>query len=1307
MSISPSNERFVDIVLSNLSSNNPSLVEPAGRILRALLGNPTAEVFDTPLEKVAGFLKQDAVDPVIFARVLEPVAMDKTAMDWVAILEFTLPEPASFQGGVATGDQQLLSGLFGGAPSADDMMSQMLREAGLGFSTDSPTPLPVRNLDMEELARSMEAQLAADLAKSSEANRPPSVEEIEINQIMERAVAPHAFGNDLELLPITIGPGSASGDGELEDSLMEVTITDPIMETSRPADQIPITAELRADEVADEPATEDSIARTIAAAQRSVATPTPMPLSAPRVPTPLPAPAPIPPASRVVAKQRISSQEVELGLEALALIEELRPLQGTVRSAGAAALRAARPLLQRLDRVLWRKGYRTFRSVATELSSVFEAAERCQREIPRELDDEFAEVLHLAEEMAEGRQSKRRAYYAQITRLDELREGITLADSAMRSAQDGADRERIFHVLEERGHSEESAPAAGSGGQRKKAELTRLQSIFLREMGDHVNSMTRQILVLDGKQGATEAINSLMRSAHSIKGSAAAVKYKSISSLAHAMEDLFTILRDQRLSPTRSLVALSMRGVDALQALREEAEYVIEGPGSDYSELAEKFKQLAVHVESNSEAYRNSADAMELSSKEAIGVAQATEEQNAPAKQEVRTVSVEYSQLDGLMNLAADLVINRTRLASTIGDLRNDLSTLNLTRRKLHALHGSLRSAVRDSLRGSVSHRGARVGAGAGATGILEDFSDEEFDRFSKFDVWLRDLREALARFDQVADRINRIEGEVDQSSTLIGRIANDLHENVMRTRMVPLRELFDRFHRVVFDLEARLGKSLRLVTSGGDVSIDKTIIEGIVDPILHLLRNSADHGIEMPDLRKAIGKPPVGTIRLAARQIGNQIVVEVSDDGAGIDLSVLRSKGVERGFMTREEAIRATPEQLYSLLLTAGFSTAAQVTDVSGRGVGLDVVNASMQALKGTLSITSVLTEGTTMRLRMPTTLAINESLLFTSGGERFALPLDSILEVSQYNAGQVYSVGGRTAMRLRESLIPLIDLASLLELDEEFDRQNVVILADGELRVGLVIGDLIGREEIVVKSLGAHLRNVDYIFAGTILADGGVTLILDPADLIRAVDERSMAAIASASVDEIQPSAFVNEPTLRLREVHPAPSVQVASAKAIAAPAKGADPAPAPAPAARKPSRPGAAGKPTKRPRGEKHILVVDDSVSIRAFVTSVLEAAGYKTTEAFDGLDAVEKLEQESFDLLLTDLEMPRMHGYELITEVRNNPRLRDLPIVVLTGRMGEKHSRKAMEVGASGFLVKPFEEPELLGLLRKFTSTEAGG
>jgi two-component system chemotaxis sensor kinase CheA len=573
-----------------------------------------------------------------------------------------------------------------------------------------------------------------------------------------------------------------------------------------------------------------------------------------------------------------------------------------------------------------------------------------------------------------------------------------------------------------------------------------------------------------------------------------------------------------------------------------------------------------------------------------------------------QTLRVDFEKLDDLLNLVGELVIGKNALGKSLlglGSLSRELQT-----------HRRI-----------VRRAGLAMDVGAA-------------ERKAMLKALVDELSRAERAFEEVSREIERTGGRLD-------RISGNLRDQVMKLRMVPIARVFTKYHRTVRDIARQLGKKVRLEIRGGETELDKILVEALDGPLMHLVRNSMDHGIEPEAARAAAGKPAEGTLVLSALQRGNQIVVEVSDDGAGILPDRIRDKAREEGLVPPDELSRLDDRQVLELIFKAGFSTATQVTDLSGRGVGMDVVRQAISELKGTVDVSSTPGKGTTFSMKLPLTLAIIQVLLVRAGGEPLALPLDLVSRTLQVDRSAVRRLYDRDVIEVAGKQVPLLSIAQTLHFESastEGAATVSVILVDifGET-YGLVADRLDAKREIVIKSLGDLLENVPGCAGATLDGDRPV-LILDVPTVVTLALEARGAPIAQA-------------PALRAAARDRLPS-----------------------------------------------ILVADDSDMVRETIVRALRAEGYAVTEGRDGVEALEAAEHAAaagtpFDVVTSDVMMPRMDGYELARRLRALPAYAAVPIVMLTSR-GETIDRiRGFDAGVDEYLVKPVDRAELLAAVNR--------
>lgn len=489
------------------------------------------------------------------------------------------------------------------------------------------------------------------------------------------------------------------------------------------------------------------------------------------------------------------------------------------------------------------------------------------------------------------------------------------------------------------------------------------------------------------------------------------------------------------------------------------------------------------------------------------------------------------------------------------------------------------------------------------------------------------------------------------ETTSQIGMNTTELQLAVMKTRMIPIGKVFSKFPRMVRDLSRDSGKDIELVVSGEETELDKSVVEEIGDPLIHLIRNSCDHGCETPEVRLAKGKPEKGIVELKAYHEGNHIVIEIKDDGAGMDPEKLKRKAVEKGIMTQDEALSLTDEQAYAIIFRPGFSTTEKVTNISGRGVGMDVVRTNVEKLNGIITIKSEIDQGSTFYLKLPLTLAIIQALLVEVSEEVFAIPLASVVETVRVSIDEVHSFEGREVLKLRDRVLSLVRIDRTFGLEEiDSNEVYVVIVGLAEKQLGFIVDNLIGQEEIVIKSLGEYITGNSGIAGATITGDGRVRLIIDVAG------------------------------TMELAQLMPRRSIKNKNKN------KDSDKSHNESTGSKKESR--------------ATVLICDDSPTDRKITKKVIGSLGLFTIiEVSSAKDAIAMLTDSSnnCDILLTDIMMPDMDGFKLCSAIREKGI--DLPIIGMSSRVEPMDRKKMIAAGMNCFVQKPLNKTELLGRINE--------
>jgi chemosensory pili system protein ChpA (sensor histidine kinase/response regulator) len=799
---------------------------------------------------------------------------------------------------------------------------------------------------------------------------------------------------------------------------------------------------------------------------------------------------------------------------------------------------------------------------------------------------------------------------------------------------------------------------------------------FQPEAEEHLQIVSDCLLSLEGNNNPEE-INRLFRAIHTVKGSAAQVGLRRLGSIAHRVEDLIGRLRDNDLEPSPAIVDICLESVDVLRkTLRREWPGEAEMRASVDSLLGRIAQYAPPEVDEEESAAQSAQSAeSETPSRPAAekpAAKPATLVQKAAAA--TKSVRIALGRLDRMMNTVGELVISRTKMVGRVAELEKMIDTLSFSKERLQGKVNEFQEKYEyNRIRQQIGLPWANnqrqkmlTSAAAGEGGFLDEFSELEMDRYDDFNILSRSMTEISADVNEVLSQlegyVNRVEGDIDEFT----KLAHHLQDEITAARMVPIGTLYSLLSRAVRDAAKSSKKNVELDFSGSETELDNNIIQQISDPLVHLVRNSVAHGIEAPADRVATGKPEQGRVILRAYHRGNHIYIEVEDDGRGIDYPRVRQSAIDCGLVSTETADRLTERDLREMLFHPGFSTATVKTELAGRGVGLDVVRSNLNALNGEIEVQSETGKGTKFTLKVPLTLIISPALFVRCGSNHFALPLAVVEEIRRLRADEIEDVGGKLLTKVRDIVTEVVRLDSYLGLPplEPINGYFRMVVANaGNRQVGLVVEEVLGKDEIVIKNLGEYLRRVKLFPGTTIAPDGSLILLIDLNRMVANEPNERRAVQASASASRV----FAPGSTAIARGTIPTDAID--------------------------------------RVEQERVIVVADDSISVRKFVGRMLEKNGYRVKLAADGLEAAELISQVGCHMVITDLEMPRMTGYELMAQLRQSPATKRIPVMVVTSRAGAKHRDRAMKEGASAFLTKPVQEDQLLAAIEELMGTEA--
>ena len=691
-------------------------------------------------------------------------------------------------------------------------------------------------------------------------------------------------------------------------------------------------------------------------------------------------------------------------------------------------------------------------------------------------------------------------------------------------------------------------------------DVSQYLEIFLDESNEHLQTLSDQLIILEKEPDNSDTINEIFRAAHSLKGMAGTMGYKRMQNLTHDMENVFSEVRNGNMEVNSNLVDVLFQCLDALETYVDNIRET-QDEGTDDNEpiikalnafIASEGKGNAAPAAKKEEAPAATASAAPADDKDMPLADFEKNAVNEELKKTLHVYKIKVSVDENCILKAARAFLVFKNLEGhgdiiksepSVQDIEDekfdfDFSIIVVTEEKYDNIIALIKnvseikdaagqeitqpfpeeqteeakeekketSAVSQTAKPAAAKPAAKKPASTGKTsGSVSHTVRVDIE---KLDVLMNLVSELIIAKNGLVSA-SHVEGDeaaaLNQSFTeqieYLERVTTNLHESVMKVRMMPIESVFSRFPRMIRDLNKKLGKKMELYMSGEDTELDRTVIDEIGDPIMHLLRNSADHGLESAEIRKERGKSEVGSIFLDAFQEGNNVVIEVRDDGNGIDTEKVKAKAVEKGTITQEQADVMTDKEAIDLLFRPSFSTAEKVTDVSGRGVGLDVVKSKIEALGGDVEVKTKYGEGSTFSIRLPLTLAIIQALMVKLGDEKYAISLGSIETIEDIPVSDIKYVHAKEVIHLRGNVIPLIRLRDLLDVPgepEESENITVVVVRKGDKQAGLVVDSLIGQMEIVIKSLGKYIRINKMISGATILGDGSVALIIDANTLV-----------------------------------------------------------------------------------------------------------------------------------------------------------------------------------------------------------------
>jgi chemotaxis protein histidine kinase CheA/ActR/RegA family two-component response regulator len=877
-------------------------------------------------------------------------------------------------------------------------------------------------------------------------------------------------------------------------------------------------------------------------------------------------------------------------------------------------------------------------------------------------------------------------------------------------------------------------PQPAPGG-RKKAVRAAEQSeetleVFQAEAEEHLQSIDAGVAALQRAPEDRETLQGIRRATHTLKGAAAMMGFVHIADLAHVFEDLLDRMMEGSIDINADALSLILDTSEALELLVTGRARERGGDVAVVESLRPRYQSLLGQV---SEADASAGAALapagdEQSGGESQADAEAARSSGQGDQQAGTLVSlsahgeaadksdlsvrIRLKKLDELVDLFGELLVNRSVLEERLGRLTRMVADVGLSSARLQEVGTQLesrfeaatlssgranQSAVLESssVAGSTSgplEQGASRGRGlaypAGMIGgnankvaaHLADFDELELDRYNEFHRLTRGLSEGVSDMATLSSEMEAVIRECESLFLKETRLSSSFQDQLLKVRLVPISTMVPRLHRAASAVALRLGKEIELVVEGEETEVDRTIYEEMADALLHVVRNAVTHAIELPEVREAAGKPRKGQITLSASHEANQIVVTVRDDGTGIDAEKVRNTAIARGLLDARAPL--SEQAVLNLIFRPGFSTADTITEESGRGVGLDVVADVAARLRGSVEVESTPGNGSAFTLRFPISVQIQRAVLARVSEQTYAIPMSLVEQIGRLDYSERTSVMGVPAILVRGEAYTLVHLASLLGLEANRidERASVLLVSAGRQRYALVVDSVIGKQEIVAKSLGLHLREVRGVAGATVLGNGQVVLILD---VLKLLEQRGQTTTGSFAA---------------LPGGSTAPSISAVPTRVLAPTWTSSLPTVGRGPTAPPPVR-----------MEDQYVLVVDDSPSVRRVVSNMLKTAGWEVQTARDGIEALDVAGKRKPAAVLLDIEMPRMDGYELIATLRSQDQYKHLPLIVLTSRAASKHHQRAMQLGADAYLVKPYQDEELITTLNTLVrgAQAAGG
>lgn len=802
-------------------------------------------------------------------------------------------------------------------------------------------------------------------------------------------------------------------------------------------------------------------------------------------------------------------------------------------------------------------------------------------------------------------------------------------------------------------------------------DLQEIMEDFLIEAFEMNEQLDQDLVELEHNPEDLDLLNRIFRVAHTIKGSSSFLNLNILTHLTHNMEDVLNRARKGEIKITPDIMDVVLRSIDLMKTLL----VTIRDTGSDTNngkenEIEEVVKKLQAITSQNLEGAKETSGTKEAPEKEV------KEEIKEKAKEEVKankTPTTENLTSDNPLADEPDLDyanMSAEEVEAEIERLLNKRQEADKERRaqKKQEDQAKPKQEVTPTKETPKTEIPKAPKAETKAKADTEENKAPSIGVEQTVRVDVRRLDHLMNLIGELVlgkNRLIRIYSDVEerydgekfleelnQVVSSISAVTTDLQLAVMKTRMQPVGKVFNKFPRMVRDLSRELGKSIELIIEGEETELDKSIVEEIGDPLIHIIRNSCDHGIEPLEERRRLNKPETGKVQLSAYNEGNHIVIKISDDGKGLDPVMLKEKAIEKGVISERDAESMSDREAFNLIFKPGFSTAKVVSNVSGRGVGMDVVKTNIEKLNGIIEIDSEVGVGTTQKLKIPLTLAIIQALLVGVQEEYYAIPLSSVLETVRISQDEIYTVDGKSVLRLRDEVLSLVRLSDIFKVDAILESNSdvyVVIIGLADQKIGVIVDYLIGQEEVVIKSLGYYLKNTRGIAGATVRGDGKITLIVDVGAMMEMA--KSIKVNITTLMNESENTKSKNSPS-------------------------------------------------------DYVVLAIDDSSTDRAIIRKCLKPLGITLLEATNGLEGLEMLKNGDKipDAILVDIEMPKMDGYTFASEVRKYNKFKNLPLIAVTSRVTKTDRMRGVESGMTEYITKPYSGEYLTTVVKRSIKLE---